>query len=145
LRIAELVKQYNYKPLPAELSAAQRAQYLKELPSNLQVDGDQNCELYSRGLKISNGYRRIVIGDYGAYIEIAPSQMEIENLEVTPGMEYRLNKNYISVKYIWLCPKGQPDVKIYFQQHPVSYADYQPMMFYISPFEVAIKQKEKEE
>lgn len=147
MRIAELVKKYNYAPLPAELSAEQHAQYLKELPSIFKIDGDESCELYCIcGTKISNGYNRIVIGDYGAYIEFTPSQAVIENFIVAPGEEYRLNKQYRNtVKYYWLCPRNHPEVKIYFQQKPVKYADYQPFMFYISPYQTIVKLNQEEE
>lgn len=147
MRIGELIKEYKYAPLPAELSTAQRAQYLEELPSIFKIDGDENCELYcAGGTKISNGYNRIVIGDYGAYIEFTPSQAAIENFIVAPGEEYRLDERYRStVKYYWLCPKLHPEIKIYFQQKPVDYADYRPLMFYISPYEVGVKKNEEED
>ena len=139
----ELVKQYHYKPLPSDLSKAQRKQYELELEPYFSHIGARDCELYTRGpVKISDGYNRIVIGDYGAYIEFSPVQAAIENFEIAPGEEYRVHDEYKNtVKYFWLCPKGQPNIKIYFQQKRVDYADYQPMMFYISPFDVFIKEK----
>lgn len=142
MRIAELVAKYNYSPLPPQLSIDQRKQYLEELPSNFKLEGNNECEIFSYGIKLSEGYDRIVIGDYGAYLEIAPERFFIENIEVTPGEEYRLKGQYRNtIKYLWYCPKGHPEIKIYAQLHRVKYADYKPGYFYISPFEVSVKEK----
>lgn len=147
MTVPELIKKYNYKPLPPELSKVQREQYTRELePYFPSLKFGRDCELYVRGpLKISDGYNRIVVGDYGAYIEFSPSQAAIENFEVAPGQEYRLHDQYRNtVKYFWLCPKGVPDIKIYFQQQTVDYADYKPMMFYISPYDVMVRRKKND-
>lgn len=146
MTVPELIKKYNYKALPPELSKEQRRQYETELKPYFPHVLARDCELYVRGpLKISDGYRRIVVGDYGAFIEFTPAQAVVENFEVAPGEEYRLKENYRhTVKYFWLCPKGCPDVKIYFQQQRVDYADYQPMMFYVAPFDVFIKEKKND-
>lgn len=135
VKIDELVSLYNYKPLPSSLSVAQRKQYFQELPSWCKINGD-SCILYAGSLPISNGYQRIVIGDYGAFIEIPPRLMIIENLKIKPGEEYRLQERYKNIKYYWFCTITDEKVKIYWQKHSVKYADYIPQMFYVSPYEV---------
>lgn len=135
MTIDELVTTYHYKKLPFLQSACQRLWYLDNLPSWCNINGD-SCILYAGSLPIANGYTRIVIGDYGAYIEISPNQIIGENIMVKPGEEYRKEERYKNVKYYWLCPVTDENVKIYWQRYKVSYADYQPMMFYVSPYEV---------
>lgn len=138
MTIEELVRTYNYKPLPPALSQLQREEYLRTLPSWAELDGD-DCPIYVGSCLIAHGYSRIVIGDYGAYIEIPPHLMVMEHLQIAPGQEYRFSERYQSVKYYWLCPITADYVKIYWQKNTVKYADYIPQMFYISPYEVTIE------
>lgn len=140
MSIQELVEKYKYKKLPKELSEQQRKYYLSQLSPEFCLDGDFNCELYDlKGNKISNGYNRIVIGDYGAFIEIDVNHMLINNLKVAPGQEYRFTERYKNVKYHWYCLKNNEDIKIYYQRHTVNYADYKVDMFYIAPDEINLK------
>ena len=140
MTIQELVEKYKYKKLPKELSKQQREYYLSQLSPEFCLDGDFNCELYDlKGNKISNGYNRIVIGDYGAFIEIDLTHMLTVNLKVKPGQEYRYTEKYRNVKYYWLCLKDNEDIKIYYQKNTVTYADYKVDMFYIAPDEVNLK------
>lgn len=139
MMIKELVELYKYKPLPKDLSKSQRQLYLDQLPSYFEITGNLNCNLYDNNYNlIAYGYSRIVIGDYGAYVEIPLDKMILENLIIKPGQEYRFNPKYSNVKYHWYCLKNNQDIKIYYQKHPVSYADYKPEMFYISPYELKI-------
>ena len=133
--IDELVAKYNYKPLPASLSLVQLKLYQETLPQWCKIDGD-TCTIYAGSLPIATGYDRIVIGDYGAYIEIPPRMMIIDNIQIKPGEGYRFQERYKNVKYYWLCPITTENVKIYWQKNTVKYADYLPERFYISPYEV---------
>ena len=135
MTIDELVTTYHYKKLPPLISIGQRLSYVQTLPSWCKINGD-SCMLYAGSLPIAKGYSRIVIGDYGAYIEIPPSLIIIDNLQIKPGEEYRKEERYKNVKYYWLCPITNENVKIYWQKHKVAYADYVPQMFYVSPYEV---------
>lgn len=139
MTIDELVQKYKYRPLSKELSAKQRQLYLAELPQNYNINGNLNCEIYDTlGHLVAYGYSRIVIGDYGAYVEIPLDKMILENLIVKPGQEYRFTPEFSNVKYHWYCLKNNGDIKIYYQKRTVSYADYKPEMFYISPYELRI-------
>jgi len=62
------------------------------------------------------------------------------NLKIKSGQEYRINDPKYSehVKYWWLTPKDLSDMKVYYQKRIVSYADYKPEMFYVSPYEVLL-------
>lgn len=68
----------------------------------------------------------------------------------TPGnISLQIAKKFIwvnaypkeKVKYIWLTVKGAPEVKIYLQRRTVSYADYVPGMYYISPNQISTSVK----
>ena len=85
----------------------------------------------AHGIRIATGFTRVVIGDYGAYIEIAPEQIIAGTLKPkfngTPPRP---------VKYIWLTVIGDPSVKVYEQKGTVAYADYQVGLFYVAPSDV---------
>ena len=137
--IIKLVEKYKYKKLPEDLSLEVREGYLKELPP--WVIHYNNEPIFSpQGILLANNLsnRKFVIGDYGAFLEINYQDMIISNLVIQPGEEYRIfNEEFNKrVKYIWLCPKSLEKIKIYHQKRRVSYADYIPNKFYISPYEV---------
>jgi len=135
----ELANKYKYKKLNSELSKEVRQLYKDNLPEINDVGSSK--KLYSLdGTLIANDYNRIVIGDYGAFIEFKKEQVVKENIKVKKGQEYRINdpKYNNNVKYYWLTAKDNSNIKIYYQKRTVPYADYKPEMFYVSPYEVKI-------
>jgi len=137
----ELSVKYKYRKLKQSLSEEVRQKYLDNLPSQLNINGDTNFKIHSlNNTLISSGYNRIVIGDYGAFIEFDKSQVIKSNLKVKSGQEYRFNNPKYSenVKYYWLTPNDLSDMKIYLQKKTVSYADYLPDMYYVSPYEILL-------
>ncbi len=133
----ELAEKYKYKPLPQEESRIYREMYRLTIPEYFNINGDNKGLYNSSGTLIANGYDRIVIGDYGAFVEFNRNQAIHGAYVIKPGEEYRLDKRYAkTVKYIWLTTKDLSDIKIYHQKHTVSYADYKPDYFYVSVFEV---------
>lgn len=142
LRIeAALADKYKYKPLPGDLSEKYREYFTKNIPPFLHING--GGALYTCcGCEICNSYRRIVIGDYGAFVEFGeddlPSPDEATAFKIAPGQEYRVNDERYAknVKYIWLTTDDLSGIKIYHQKKRVTYADYQPGMYYVSVHEV---------
>nr|MDD4188270.1 hypothetical protein [Bacilli bacterium] len=137
----ELSIKYKYRKLKESLSKEIRQKYLDNLPTKLNINGDLNFKIHSiEGTLISNGYNRIVIGDYGAFIEFDKTQVIKSNLKIKTGQEYRISDPKYSehVKYYWLTPKDDSNMKVYYQKRTVSYADYKPEMFYVSPYEVLL-------
>lgn len=143
----ELVKKYKYKPIIPDMFIGDvRQKYLDALPNHINVEGEPNIGLCTlAGRQISTGYTRVVIGDYGAFVEFSPRQVIRQTPEGAPfpfpiakGQEYRVNdpKYSENVKYLWLTVNDAAKPKIYFQKKPVAYADYQPGMYYISVYEV---------
>lgn len=119
-----------YKPLPKEDAELVRDFYIQQVKDLYYcLDGDPDIELKNEcGTLIAKGYNRVVVGDYGAYIEFTEDQIELDNIENRwPGKPYR------PVKYIWMQTKDKQKTKIYFQQGTVAYADYKVGMYYVDP------------
>lgn len=135
-----LVDKYKYRKLPEELSKRVKDLYRKALPFDYTL-GENFLKIKDKsGRIISNGYSRIVIGDYGAFIEIPKDKMVLQNVYIPREQVYRTTPRYInSVKYLWYTSYGDNNVKIYQQLRGVSYADYKPNMWYISPYEVTLE------
>lgn len=134
---AALAKKYKYRPLKRDLSEKYRKFYLDNIPTELNVNGWVDTLFTLNGSPICDGYDRIVIGDYGAFIEFSTSPY---SFIVKPGQEYRIDDERYSknVKYHWLTINDDSDVKIYHQMRTVAYADYLPDKYYVSVHEVLV-------
>lgn len=134
---ALLAKKYGYKPLPGDLSEKYRQYFLENVPGWLKVDGDDRPLFTSKGTKVCDFYDRIVIGDYGAFVEFF-AEPEETHFIIQPGQEYRVNdpRYSIHVKYIWMTVNDNSGIKIYKQRKTVTYADYLPDRYYVSVHEV---------
>lgn len=131
----ELSNKYQYKKLPEKLSSIAQNIYAETIPTFL-LTVESTHPLYTiNGSLICNGYDRIVIGDYGAYIEFSSEQANKDLFIIAPGQEYRLEPRYSNVKYIWLTIDDGSQIKVYYQKNTVSYADYKPQYYYISVYE----------
>lgn len=138
---AKLAEKYKYKPLPGGLSEKYREFFTENIPYFLSAAG--GGALYTCcGCMICKSYRRIVVGDYGAFVEFGeedlPSSDEAPAFKIAPGQEYRVNDERYAknVKYVWLTTDDLSGIKIYRQKKGVSYADYKPGMYYVSVHEV---------
>jgi len=96
----------------------------------LPLSGSDHKIYNASGTLIANGYNRIVIGDFGAYLEFSDAQVEHSAFRLKwPGKPKR------PVKYIWMITVDDSETKIYYQQRKVTYADYLPGMYYMSYFD----------
>jgi len=130
---ATLASRNKYRKLDVEYSAEVRAYYAENIPSFLST----SQPLYtSADTLICSSFNRVVIGDYGAFVEFSPWQANRDAFCIAPGQEYRLEERYKNCKYIWLTISDSSHVKIYYQKHTVTYADYIPGMYYVSVHEV---------
>ena len=136
---AALSKKYKYKNLPGDLSGKYRDFFCENIPEFLSKSGSKDTLYTLSGSPICDGYDRIVVGDYGAFIEFSRSVFS-DSFIVQPGQEYRIDDERYSknVKYIWLTINDGSDIKIYFQKKGVTYADYKPGKYYVSVHEVTI-------
>lgn len=107
--------------------------YKDNLPTGFDGGGD-NMPLFSlKGLKICGRYNRVVVGQYGAFVEILPEDIEHNNIKVKEGQEFRdFNARYSNTKYSLLTTKDNSDAKIYFQKKKTDNVDYVPGRYYIS-------------
>lgn len=129
---SELAKQYKYKKLPAEESIKYREIYKQNIPNFLSISG--GGKLFTlNGTLLCNNYDRIVIGDYGAFIEFSKAASP---LVIEKGQEYRLTEQFKNVKYNWVTIDDNSHIKIYHQRGTVSYADYRVGKFYVSVHKV---------
>lgn len=137
----ELATEFKYKRLPTAKSQEMRQLYRDELPPGIDFNGCRTPLYTKDGTLVARGYQRVVIGDYGAFLEIEPQDFIIKEVTVKPGEEYRLkdSKYAHNVKYLWYTAKDKSNIKIYYQLREVLYADYRVGMFYISPYEVEIQ------
>ena len=140
-----LVRRYKYKKLPYEVSVHQRNRYMDDLPSFWKDKEYQkfDIELVTKnGITLAKGVspRGFVCGDYGVFLEMEDSQVVKENIKVREGEEYRINDPHYAetVKYEWYTDKANTGVKLYHQKRGVTYADYKPGKWYISPYEIKI-------
>lgn len=132
----DLAEKYKYKKLPDDLSEKYRQFFIENIPDGLFLNGGGALKTI-KGRTICDSYRRIVVGDYGAFIEF-DSPHDDSSFVIAPGQEYRVNDERYSrnVKYIWLTINDGSRVKIYHQKRSVTYADYLPGMYYVSVYEV---------
>lgn len=163
----QIAKEYGYKRLPEEIVNQSYEKYLGLLPTCFKGEAlplfsssfkrkkevvlENGYEilpivqfpLYSRSnTLIASHFKRVVIGHYGAFIEIDDCDIVKENIKVAPGQEYRLTERYRNnVKYFWNTTRDDSMCKLYEQQRSVSYADYKPGKWYISPYEVLTKEE----
>lgn len=138
---AKLAQEYKYKPLPSQLSEKYREFFTQNIPSFLKLDGDSITLYTTKGSLLCNGYNRIVVGDYGAFIEFDGPAYGA-NVVVQAGQEYRIDdpKYKNNVKYHWYTIEDGSNIKLYYQQRTVSYADYMPRKWYASVHEVNYEQ-----
>lgn len=137
LKIEEkLAEKYNYKKLSDDLSEKYRQYFTENIPNFLSLDGGGKLSTL-KGTLLCNSYDRIVVGDYGAFIEFS-EKPDGTIFSIAPGQEYRIyDKQYSkNVKYEWYTIDDGSKVKIYKQKRRVSYADYKPKKYYVSVHEV---------
>lgn len=136
---AALAKKYGYQKLPGDLSEKYRVFFAENIPEFLSIEGAHDTLYTLCGAQICSGYDRIVIGDYGAFVEFSQSDFS-DSFIIQPGQEYRVNDTRYSknVKYIWLTIDDGSHIKIYHQKKCVTYADYKPGKYYVSVHEVSI-------
>ena len=143
LRIeAILAEKYKYSPLPEDLSVKYREFFKQNIPRFLCVEGSKSPLYTCCGCMVCKSYRRIVIGDYGAFVEFGeedrPSLDDAPPFKIAPGQEYRVSdERYVkNVKFVWLTTNDLSGIKIYRQKRRVAYADYKPGMYYVSVHQV---------
>lgn len=130
--IEGLASKYKYRPLPK----AVREEVTEIYKKNLNGFENHNRSLKINGMDFARGFTRVVIGDYGPYVEFNGDDV-IVPLRCQPGQEWRMDEDYLSrvdlnIKYRWYTFAGK---KVYHQVGPVKYADYVVGQFYVSVYD----------
>lgn len=126
--IQELADKYKYRPLPKQVKVEAHTLYQNNLNGF-----DKKRDTLIDGRPFCKDYERVVVGDYGAYVEIKEGDV-IQPLTVPEKQKWRYDVEYlksknINIKYHWLeCG----DCKVYHQVATVKYADYKPGFYYVS-------------
>jgi hypothetical protein len=123
-----------YRPLAKEASKIVREHYRHRL-SIPEFGGGEEVVLKNEcGTVIATGYRQVIIGDYGAFVEFAQDQLVKESIGPKfPGIQKK------DASYLWYETKDAAQTKVYLQQHRVTYANYSPGRYYVSPDDVFIE------
>jgi hypothetical protein len=92
------------------------------------VSGDASFPLFtSSGLHVARGFRRVVIGGRGPYVEFDDPLVVVESLAPVDAVHHYYDE--------WRSA-DRSRLKFYRQKHRVDYADYVPGMWYATPFEL---------
>lgn len=138
----DLAEKHKYEPIqPNFFDGDVRDKYRENLPDWCKYDGDREVTLYTLdGTAFAHGYERVVVGDYGAFLEMSPRQMIRSVLMIRKGQEYRQKDPAYAdhVKYLWLTVRDSSGIILYYQKKTVTYADYKPGLLYVSPYEVRL-------
>jgi len=129
-RVLEIVrgnlKRGSYAPLSEKDSKIARKFYAEQV--RLPPEAHNAVFHNESGTVIAKGYNRMVIGDYGPFIEFTEDQIKLENIEQKwPGKPKR------EIKYIWMQTKDKERTKVYWQLNTVPYADYKVGLYYADP------------
>ena len=103
LKIEEkLANKYHYQKLSDDLSKKYRNFFLENIPIFLDINGSDNPLYTITGSIICKKYDRIVIGNYGAFVEFSKEDT-CDNFCIKEGQEYRIydSKYSKNVKYVW--------------------------------------------
>ena len=121
------MKRGRYSPLSKDDSELIRSYWMTQVP----FPPHETPLLNRGGTVLATNYERMVVGDYGAYLELAPEHVTLENLKLRwPGKPKR------PVKYLWWQSKDTTQTKVYEQRGTVAYADYKVGMWYINPHDL---------
>jgi hypothetical protein len=122
-----------YQPLSLDMQSVLHDDYRSRI--SIPLTGDNQILSTKSGTVISHGYTRVVVGDYGAYIEMSPTQIQHANIQDRFG---KRNTPRYPIKYWWMVSRDHDEIKIYEQIKTVPYADYKPGMFYASPTDLYV-------
>lgn len=96
----------------------------------IPLKGNAKMRFYTAsGLHVATGYKRVVIGDRGPYIEFNPQQVVRDNLHI-PEQRH--------VYFTELRSNDESNVMVYDQRRTVKYADYKIGLYYVSPVDLYV-------
>jgi hypothetical protein len=107
----------------------------------ISIEGDSTTKFFTKnGIHIATGYRRVVIGGRGPYIEFDPSNIVNKfDTYYIPDDQFWRTMPDSKAYYIEYRTKDLCNIKIYLQRKTVDYADYKIGMYYISSFDLVLE------
>lgn len=106
--------------------------------SRLKLEGDQSTAFFSEsGLLLAKGYRKVVIGKRGAYVEFDGKNIVLENLHIPGEERWRVRSD--TAYYIEYRSNCKSNVMVYWQKRYVQYADYELGKWYMTPSDLYLK------
>ena len=89
-------------------------------------------------IHVATGYRRVVIGDRGPYVEFAHDHV-FQVLHTPEDQKWRAEGDW-PMKVFYFEFRTADGVMVYKQNRTVKYADYQIGMFYVSPWDLTTEE-----
>lgn len=135
-----------------------------ESSKNLSEIGDSSTLFFipPNNTLLAQGYRRVVYGDHGPYLEFEQSNFKLSLISKF-GNKIDFNNlppiEKCKYYYYWLHPEGHKEIKVYLQLKSVAnlpnapprsdgkkskfnrvegYADYQRGFYYVDPYQLAV-------
>lgn len=116
---------FSGNSLPSDLSEFIRKIYRKGTPSFTK-----GKPFYTpSGLQVANNFRRVITTDYGAFLELEPSDINLENLIAAKQHDGKQ-------QYHKLYVDREGEVKFYYQLSPVVWGEFVKGNIYVSVFDV---------
>lgn len=109
-------------------------EYKKRL--RIPLEGGDISFHTASGTFLARGYKRIVLGGRGPYVEFDKDQIDFSVCHIPDEEKKRLTSKIYY--YIEHRTNDEANVKIYDQLKTVSYADYKVGLCYVSPFDLFV-------
>jgi len=101
----------------------------------IPLTGNDETAFYTKcGLLIATGYKKIVIGQRGPYVEFLDKHINLTSIHMPESEKWRITSE--DAYYMEYRSTDESNVKLYFQKRVVNYANYKIGYFYISPFDL---------
>lgn len=136
--IQDMIKKYHYRPIPATVQTGSVKSYYRDrLPAWAKIKISRKYPLKTKqGDKLCEAYEKIVVGDYGAYVEISASHLLIDQFIYIDEQDISENIDTRQKSYMTFVLNTDPDFKILFQVKSVAYGNFIPGRFYVNPYTV---------
>lgn len=140
--INDFNERYHGRALPQDESLYLRELvYPKAVPSWLQYEGDESQPLFTKvGTPFCSGYSRVIISDYGPYIEIPQSLIDKSIVKRDLATETNIDMGTSSTR-VWFYASDNSRMPLFMQAKTTNLGDFIPEYFYVVPSDVCVPSK----
>ena len=130
--INDFNERYHGRALPQDESLYLRELvYPKAVPSWLQYEGDESQPLFTKvGTPFCSGYSRVIISDYGPYIEIPQSLIDKSIVKRDLATETSIDMGTSSTR-VWFYASDNSRMPLFMQAKTTNLGDFIPEYFYV--------------